>query len=818
MSNKWIRIFQISETKPHPAGHTIYRVTCSTFPVEQPHQATTISTWKRYSQFQTLHKQLSTVHKQLYLHGVFPVLPVTGYFNRKDPEVIEQRKDWCLQFLEFVATQPILNTHNNFTNFLFDIDGGDLSSESGSVDKLPLGGPLARHNSVSSLPSGVVVAGVTKSSTVPDLASSSAAGLEVVISSDISIDTTPTLTPSVETPESPAMASGVDNPDSVTDVQESVDNLCKLVAEMPESDIPEYISEAAELISAALRFEAEEQFEASLSSYRSAIGKLLSCVQSDPDLGRQAQVKRRIAQYISKAEQIVKREAELKTKKSSKRSVGIPHLQLFGQLSELNQYKVRNILANKIILAENVHSKQLVIFKTLHKSPAVYKKSKTSLLPINIIYMVRLIKYFETDDSVYLMLEYCSSGTMWDIVQPLVKQREVVSVTVVSEDAEPFERNNTPVQRQTSIIKPSPSFIRDRKKSINAYSDLNTQVCDVDLSDESNDDFDDISVVQANADSVVVVNNDSIQHFEGYDEAEAEGLNFKAKKKNILVQNSQAMLDHISKTLNQNDVGTKSVLDKLDDIENKIKQHLQGDISPDELGEEVIESPAEPQESVISVPLSDNTLASTHDVPPTQTPRPTPPARPAVLRKLSEILPQCPDTDLLDSTELPDRLIRTWAAEIAQVLSSLHYREVIIKDMNPTNILLDSTGHVKLTYQCEWVSVDSVISLGAVSGNYCAPEVVSVGDITPAADWWSYGAILHLLYCGSSPSSVIATGVDSTIPLHFPPGLPEEVQDFIQQLLQVQPVNRLGAGSCGSNDVRLHPYFSGWDWDKMGWK
>ena len=115
--------------------------------------------------------------------------------------------------------------------------------------------------------------------------------------------------------------------------------------------------------------------------------------------------------------------------------------------------------------------------------------------------------------------------------------------------------------------------------------------------------------------------------------------------------------------------------------------------------------------------------------------------------------------------------------------------------------------------------MDSVISSEAVSGNYCAPEVVSVGDITPAADWWSYGAILHLLYCGTSPSSVIATGVDSSIPLHFALlGLAEEVQDFIQQLLQVQPVNRLGAGSCGSNDVRLHPYFAEWDWDKMGWK
>jgi len=495
--------------------------------------------------------------------------------------------------------------------------------------------------------------------------------------------------------------------------------------------------------------------------------------------------------------------------------VGIPHLQLFGQLSELRQYKVKNILADKIILAENVLSGNLVIFKTLHKSPAVYKKSKTSLLPINISYMVRLLKYFETDDCVYLMLEYCSSGRMWDIVSPLVKQREVVHGAQVEEDAvdnEPFENTKNPVLRQTSIIKPSQSFIRDRKKSINinAASDLNTLVCDVEISDDSNDDFDDISVVHANTDSVVVVNNDTIQHFEGY-AAQDEDLNLKAKNKNILIQNSQAMLDNISKTLNKNETGAKNVLDKLDDIENKIKQHLKGDLTPDEVSsvEDVT-----PDVSIVNVitPVSTTQAGPVTITPPRNVPRP------AVLRKLSEILPQCPDTDLLDSTELPDRLIRTWAAEIAQVLSSLHYRDVIIKDMNPDNILLDNTGHVKLTYQCEWVSVDSVLSLDAVSGNYCAPEVVSVGDLTPAADWWSYGAILHLLYCGASPSSVIATGVDSSIPLYFPAGLAGEVQDFIQQLLQVQPVNRLGAGTCGSNDVRIHQYFTGWDWDKMGWK
>jgi len=214
------------------------------------------------------------------------------------------------------------------------------------------------------------------------------------------------------------------------------------------------------------------------------------------------------------------------------------------------------------------------------------------------------------------------------------------------------------------------------------------------------------------------------------------------------------------------------------------------------------------------VQSSSSTLISpSSTVPPLQ----RTPARPPVLRKLSELLPQCPMEDLLDSTQLPDRLIRTWAAEIAQVLSSLHYREILVKDLNPDNILLDQNGHVKLTYQCEWVSVDSGLSREAVMDNFCAPEVISAGDLTPSADWWSFGALLHLLYCGLPPSSALPTGVDSSIPLHFPSNIPVEASNFIGQLLQTSAEHRLGAGSCGSNDIRLHPYFRGWDWDKMTW-
>merc|ERR1719418_184097 len=100
---------------------------------------------------------------------------------------------------------------------------------------------------------------------------------------------------------SPASAVG---PDSI------VADMADLTTEDATVDtspaVPAYITAAAEHISCALRHEAEDDIEQSLAAYRAAIGGLLTSVQDDPDPVRQGQVKRRIAQYISKAEQLGK--------------------------------------------------------------------------------------------------------------------------------------------------------------------------------------------------------------------------------------------------------------------------------------------------------------------------------------------------------------------------------------------------------------------------------------------------------------------------------------------------------------------------------
>lgn len=96
-----------------------------------------------------------------------------------------------------------------------------------------------------------------------------------------------------------------------------------------------------------------------LSFFRNAIGTLLQSVPKDSCLKRQASVKRRISQYISKAEKLIELDNKLHPKNDDERpnagglfnsSSRIPHLDLFGNIRDLRKYKIRGVLANKVIV------------------------------------------------------------------------------------------------------------------------------------------------------------------------------------------------------------------------------------------------------------------------------------------------------------------------------------------------------------------------------------------------------------------------------------------------------------------------------------
>ena len=140
--------------------------------------------------------------------------------------------------------------------------------------------------------------------------------------------------------------------------------------------------------------------------------------------------------------------------------------------------------------------------------------------------------------------------------------------------------------------------------------------------------------------SLLVVEGGQIEHFDKVTEEEQPAIHrynttaafpllIFLRAQNPVVRSSQAMLETVSKTLSASkEAWTEgsSVLDQLDTIEDRIKQHMQGNLAVEEAIPAISSQSPQPPSPTQQSPIPPLT--------------PTPPPRPQVLRTLSQLLPQ----------------------------------------------------------------------------------------------------------------------------------------------------------------------------------
>ncbi|XP_023256259.1 ribosomal protein S6 kinase delta-1 [Seriola lalandi dorsalis] len=184
-------------------------------------------------------------------------------------------------------------------------------------------------------------------------------------------------------------------------------------------------------------------------------------------------------------------------------------------------------------------------------------------------------------------------------------------------------------------------------------------------------------------------------------------------------------------------------------------------------------------------------------------------------KEVSRLFAELDELSLAASqARIPEEFVQCWAVEMVTALDSLHQEGIICRDLNPNNILLDYQGHVQITYFCSWSDVEESCDKEAVANMYCAPEVGGISEETAACDWWSLGAILFELLTGMSLLRCHPAGIGRHTALNIPESVSEEARSLLEQLLQYNPMERLGAGVGGVDDIKSHPFFARVNWPK----
>jgi serine/threonine protein kinase len=167
--------------------------------------------------------------------------------------------------------------------------------------------------------------------------------------------------------------------------------------------------------------------------------------------------------------------------------------------------------------------------------------------------------------------------------------------------------------------------------------------------------------------------------------------------------------------------------------------------------------------------------------------------------------------------------VRCILDQLLSALAWLHGRGVLHGDLKPSNILIDSLGfeggvmgpsptfihaiklcdfgNARRSRDARYYKVTGDVGLvpwSCVSGTmgYVAPEILLRRSYSTPVDIWGLGCILYELLAGFPPFHPYGTCVDT--PVQFPhpwgtPDIPEEAQNLVSLMLQVEPSKRITA-------------------------
>ncbi len=138
-------------------------------------------------------------------------------------------------------------------------------------------------------------------------------------------------------------------------------------------------------------------------------------------------------------------------------------------------------------------------------------------------------------------------------------------------------------------------------------------------------------------------------------------------------------------------------------------------------------------------------------------------------------------------------------AQTARGLYVAHSHGVIHRDVKPANIMVSSTGEVKITdFGVSYsTNQEQITQDGMVVGTaqYISPEQAQGQQATPQSDIYSLGVVAyeglcgHRPFTGATPVDIAAAHVNNPVP-PLPDSVDIQLSQFVMSLLQKDPLDR----------------------------
>ena len=145
---------------------------------------------------------------------------------------------------------------------------------------------------------------------------------------------------------------------------------------------------------------------------------------------------------------------------------------------------------------------------------------------------------------------------------------------------------------------------------------------------------------------------------------------------------------------------------------------------------------------------------------------------------------------------------RFYASEILLTFEYLHGMDIIYRDLKPENLLLDKTGHIKITDFGFAKKIDHRTYTLCGTPDYLAPEIILNKGHGKPVDWWAMGVLIYEMMAGYPPFyDEDPMGTYQKIlhgKLEFASHFSRGARDLVKKLLQVRARATARARAAGA--------------------